>query len=178
MAKKKDYLHKAEQGVILGTSLLLLNGVAGCSLEPMDTPPTEPTLTKGPTGLPGGLPGQPITYYPPCTVPGNSPILNVENKKYGFIMTEGYCVFRTTIPRGYKSMEITMNEHESGYTRKITKVETSGQFPNFEWFKGSPLILTGWKSRYDPNYPALDVAILIHSLDKSPVILYFKYTYE
>lgn len=175
--KKKEYLQQIERGALIGTSVLLLNGVVSCSFDPMDTPPTETTLTKGPGGgapggLPGGLPGSSITYYPA----GQTPVLLQENKKSGFIMTDGYCSFSTTIPYGYSGISITMNEDESGYTRKVTKVEALGYFPNFSWTKGSALELGGFRLSTSQNKPPIDLTIKIHSVDKSPVVLYFTYT--
>lgn len=143
--------------------------MTSCSKEPMDTPPAETFMTKSPVGHPG-IGG--MTYY----APGERPILLVENVKSGFIMTDGYCSFATTIPTGYSGIKITMNENESGYTRKITKVEALGYSPNFSWTKGSSLELSGFKASHLPNKPATDTTIKIYSVDKSPVVLYFQYT--
>lgn len=168
--KKKNYLQKMEQGALIGTSFLLLNGIVSCSKEPMDTPPAETFMTKSPVGPPG-IGG--MTYY----APGERPILQVQNQKSGFIMTDGYCSFGTTIPTGYSGINITMNENESFYTRKITKVEVGAAFLNFRWTKGSSLELSGFKDSHSQSKPAVDVGIKIYSVDKSPVVLYFQYTY-
>lgn len=177
--KKKNYLHKAEQGVILGASLLLLNSVAGCSLEPMDTPPTEPILTKGPTGLPGGLPGQSITYYPA----GQSPTINIANKKYGFLMDYGYLKFETTIPWRNNSIIIKMNEDSTGYAKKVTKVEIYGHHW-INWFtRGNDLIITDIKARFKDDtqikrdeFPPETVYIMVYVTDENPIVLSFLYT--
>lgn len=183
--KKKDYLQQIERGALIGTSVLLLNGVVSCSFDPMDTPPTETTLTKGPGGgapggLPGGLPGSTITYY----AAGKTPVLNTPSVKSGFMMDYGYFKFQTTIPWGDNAIVIRMNENISGYAKKVTNVEVYGH-PWINWFtRGNDLIIdqikvvrTGGNTQIErDNFPAETVFITVHVADESPIVLSFYYT--
>lgn len=169
--KKKNYLDKAGKGVLIGTSVIILGGMAGCSEMPNDTSPTLIATKGAPVGPPGAIDWS--------TFAANTcPTINPQKKCVFYLNEYKDCSFKIVVPIGYKYLTIT--QFQSPRTIPNLKAICSTGILNLGWLQTENTIKIQVRpdgSRlYPPFNKDMELTIELHSATETPLYIIADYT--